>query len=96
MAIELKARLACSRRLKKRLALDERKARDVATVDMQEIESVIDEVHSTFAVGRRLGIGEARQSVVFDAAQSVGRGAAVAADGQLAAHLSREMFLHPL
>src|ERR1700722_37708 len=42
MAVELNARLACDQRLKKRLALDKRQARDVPAVKMQEIEGVID------------------------------------------------------
>ena len=69
MAVELKAGLVCDQRLKQRLALDERKARDVPTVEMQEIESVIDELHVALAVGRRLGVGEARQSSLVDAAE---------------------------
>ena len=36
---------------------------------MQEIERVIDEVHATLAVGCGLGLGEARQSGVIDAAE---------------------------
>ena len=36
---------------------------------MQKIESVIDEVHAALAVGRRLGLREARQSGVVDAAE---------------------------
>ena len=36
---------------------------------MQEIESVIDELHIALAVGRRLGMGEARQSSLIDAAE---------------------------
>jgi hypothetical protein len=38
--------------IKERLALDEPKIRDIPTVEMQEIESVIDEPHLTPAVGR--------------------------------------------
>src|ERR1700722_364923 len=62
MAVELNARLACDQGLKKRLALDKRQARDVPAVKMQEIEGVIDEPHLALAVGRCLGVGEARQS----------------------------------
>ena len=58
VAIELKARLVCEQRFQKRLALDELKARDVPTVEMQEIEGVIDEPHLALAVGGRLGMGE--------------------------------------
>ena len=36
---------------------------------MQEIESVIDELHLAFAVGRRLGVGEGRQASLIDAAE---------------------------
>jgi hypothetical protein len=43
VAIELKAGNRRDQRLKKRLALDERQARDVAAVEMQEIEGEIDE-----------------------------------------------------
>jgi hypothetical protein len=69
MAVELKAGLVCDQRLKKRLPLDKLKVRDVLTVEMQEIESVIDEPHPALAVGRSLGMGEARQSGVVDAAE---------------------------
>jgi hypothetical protein len=56
----MKARLACNQRLKQRFALDERKVRDVPTFEMQEIGSVIDQVHATLAVGRRLCLGKGR------------------------------------
>ena len=36
---------------------------------MQEIEGVIDEMHAALAVGRRLGVGEARQSGFVNAAE---------------------------
>jgi hypothetical protein len=36
---------------------------------MQEIERVIDEMHATLAIRRRLGVGEARQARVVDAAE---------------------------
>jgi hypothetical protein len=52
MAIELKARFVCHQRLQKRLALDELKAGDVPSVEMQKIERIIDEPRSTFAIGR--------------------------------------------
>ena len=42
MAIELKTRLTCEQRFQKRLALDELKGRNIPTIEMQEIESVID------------------------------------------------------
>ena len=54
MAIELKARLVLDQRLEKGFALDELKGRDISIVNMQEIESVIDEVHAAFAIRRRL------------------------------------------
>ena len=43
VAVELKAGNCREQRLKKRLALDQRQACDVAAVKMQEIESEIDE-----------------------------------------------------
>jgi len=61
VAVELKARLVCEQRFQKRLALNELMPRDVPTVEMQKIESVIHELHIAFAVGRRLGVGESRQ-----------------------------------
>src|SRR3984885_146678 len=69
MAIELKARLTCEQRFQNRLALDELKAGDVPSVEMQEIESVIDELHIALAVGRRLGVGEGRQPNIIHAAE---------------------------
>jgi hypothetical protein len=69
LAIELKARLVCEQRLEKRLALDELKVRDIPTAEMQEIESVMDEPRCAHAVGRRLRLGEARESRVVDAAE---------------------------
>src|ERR1700735_2616489 len=69
MAVELKARLVFEQRLQKRLALDELKPRDVPTVEMQEIESVIDELHIVFAVGRGLGVGGSRQPSLINAAE---------------------------
>ena len=69
MAIVLKAGLVGDQRLQKRLALDERQTRDVPAVEVQEIEGVIDQPHAALAVGRRLGVGEARQSGVVDAAE---------------------------
>jgi hypothetical protein len=60
MAVEPKARLVRDQWLKKRLALDERQTRDVAAVEMQEIEGVINEARPALAVGHGLGIGEAR------------------------------------
>jgi hypothetical protein len=53
----------------KRLALDERRRGDIPTVEMQEIESVIDKLHRALAVGGRLCLREARQSSVVDAAE---------------------------
>ena len=42
MTIELKTGLVCDQGLKQRLALDERKFRDVSIGQLQEIESAID------------------------------------------------------
>ena len=69
MAVELKAGLVCDQRLKQRLALDELKARDIPTLDVQKIESVINEARIALAVGRRLRLGEAWQSGIVDAAK---------------------------
>ena len=69
MAVELKAGLVCDQGLEQRLALDERKVRDVPAGKMQEIESVKDELHVALAVGRRLRLREARQSRIVDAAE---------------------------
>jgi hypothetical protein len=69
MAIELKTRLVDEQRFQKRLALHELKAGDVPTVQMQEIETVINEVHIAFAVSRGLGVGESRQPSLIDAAE---------------------------
>ena len=69
MAVELKARHAGKQWLEKRLALDELASRDVPTVEMQEIESVIDELHIALPVGRCLGVGESRQPSLIDAAK---------------------------
>lgn len=44
------------------LALDELKVRDVPTVDMQEIEGVIDRTHAAFGVGRRLSVSTPQSS----------------------------------
>jgi hypothetical protein len=52
MAVELKARLAYEQRLENRLALDERKVRDVPAVQMQEIEGEIDEADSALISSR--------------------------------------------
>src|ERR1700678_2621237 len=69
MAIELKAWLVLDQRLEKRFALDELKVRDIPTTKMQEIESVIDEVHAAFAIGRRLRPGEVGQTGLVDTAE---------------------------
>jgi hypothetical protein len=73
-AVKLKAWLVEEQRFQERLALDELKPRDVPTVEMQEIESAIDELHITFAVGRGLGVGESRQPSLIDAAEFPRRG----------------------
>jgi hypothetical protein len=43
VAVELKVGNCCDQRLQQRLALDGRQVGDVAAVEMQEIESEIDE-----------------------------------------------------
>jgi hypothetical protein len=42
---------------------------EVPAVKVQEIEGVVDESHPALAVGRRLGVGKARQSDLVDAAE---------------------------
>jgi hypothetical protein len=69
MGVEPKARLVREQRLQKRLALDELKIRDVPTVQMQEIEGIIDELHASLAIGGGLGIGKAWQASFVDAAE---------------------------
>ena len=69
MPVELKARLVRGQRLKKRLALEERQGGNVPPVQVQEIEGVIDEARPSLAVGRGLGLGEARQSGLVDPAE---------------------------
>jgi hypothetical protein len=51
VGVELNAGLARDRRLENRLTFGKWKARNVPTVEMQEIESVIDESHFALAVG---------------------------------------------
>jgi hypothetical protein len=51
MTIELDTERALDQGLKKGFALDERKAQDSPPVQMQEIESVINEPHLALAVG---------------------------------------------
>ena len=53
----------------KRLALDERKHRDVPAVEVQEIKRVVDQVHAAFAVRRRLRLRKTWQSSVINAAE---------------------------
>ena len=55
VAVVLKAWLVCDQGLKQRLALDEREVRDVPAGNMQDIESVINEVHAPLAVRRQWG-----------------------------------------
>jgi hypothetical protein len=55
--------------LEELLALDERQPRNVAAVKMQKIESVVDEPCSAFAVRRRPGVSEARQSRFVNATE---------------------------
>jgi hypothetical protein len=54
MAVERKAGLARDQQVKERLALDERQSHEIPTVNVQEIESVIDKPDPALAVGRRL------------------------------------------
>jgi hypothetical protein len=69
VAVELKAELAFYDRLKECLAFDEGKSRDVAAVEVQDIERVIGEPCSAFAVRCGLGMSEARQSRFVNATQ---------------------------
>ena len=68
VAVELKAGNVRDQRLQKRFALDERQAGGVAAVEMQKVESVVDEPNSALAVARRLSLRKAWQSIVSDAA----------------------------
>ena len=56
-------------RLEKGFALDKLQTRNVLAIKVQEIEGVIDKPHVALAVGRRLGVSEARRSGVVDAAE---------------------------
>jgi hypothetical protein len=69
VAVELNARLARDQWLKQHLALDERQARHIASLKVQKIEGTINEPHIALAVGRRLGMGEARQAGVVNATE---------------------------
>lgn len=69
MSVELTARFVCDQRLKRLLAPDEGQVRYVPAVNMQEIESVVDELHAALAIGRRLRQGNAWQSSFINAAQ---------------------------
>jgi hypothetical protein len=64
----LKAGLVRNQWLEQRFAPNQRQARDVPSANVQEIESVIDEVHAALPVGRRLRLCKARPSSVVDAA----------------------------
>jgi hypothetical protein len=66
--VELKAGNARDQRLQKRLALIERKTGGIPAVEMQEIESVVDEPHPVRAVARGLSLRKAGQSVIANAA----------------------------
>lgn len=57
----------CDQPLKQRLTLDEREARYVPAVEMQEVEGAIDAPHFALALGR-LGMGETRQPGLIDVA----------------------------
>jgi hypothetical protein len=65
----MKAQLASDERLEERLALDEGKPRDVAAVEVQEVERVMGETGSAFAIRRRLGVSEARKSRFINSAE---------------------------
>jgi hypothetical protein len=54
--------------LEKRLSLNQRKLRDVPIRQVQNIENIINDVNAALAVGGGLGVGEARQPGVVDAA----------------------------
>ena len=69
MAVELKPGLVCEQRLKQFLALDKRKRGNIPTVDMQEVEGIVDEPRAALAVGRGLRLGEARRPGVVNAAE---------------------------
>jgi hypothetical protein len=69
VGVELKAGHPKDQRLKERLALDQRQAGGVPSVEMQKIESVIDELYIPFAVGGSLCVGESRQPSLIDAAE---------------------------
>jgi hypothetical protein len=56
MTIELKTGLVCDQGLKRRLALDERKFRDVPIGQLQEIESA----HAQFLCGKAKTIARGR------------------------------------
>jgi hypothetical protein len=73
VAVELKAGLADDQGLEQRLALGEWHIRDVAAVQMQDVETVVDDMNAALAVACGLGLGEARQAVVVDAQSSPSR-----------------------
>jgi hypothetical protein len=68
VGVELKAGHPKDQRLKERLALDQRQAGGVPSVEMQKIESVIDEADAAFAVARGLSLRKAGQAIVANAA----------------------------
>ena len=67
MVIELTGNVRDQRR-QKRLALNQRQTCSVAAVEMQKVESVVNEPNSALAIARRLSLREAWQSIVADAA----------------------------
>ena len=73
MSIELDAERSRDQRLKKRLALDKRQRRHVPAVQVQQIEGVIDKPNPALAIGSGLGVGEARQASIIDAAEFASR-----------------------
>jgi hypothetical protein len=69
VVVELKAGNAVHQRFQERFALDERQTGCVPPIQMQKIESVVDERHPAFTIARGLGLRKARQSVVANPAQ---------------------------
>ena len=69
MAVVLETRNPRNQRAEQGLALTERPTGSITTIEMQEIEDVVDQPHSSRAVARGLRLRKARQSVVADAAQ---------------------------
>jgi hypothetical protein len=70
MGVELQAGRSSDQRLQQRLAFDERQAPAyVPAIEVQKIESVIDEADAALAVARGLRLRKARQAIVANPAQ---------------------------